>query len=67
MDEFNSRYVDNGIMDYLLKEREAGRIRNLGFSFHGKQEVFDDVMLMRVTSMQSCRNVASLLSSWNPC
>ena len=46
MDEFNSRYVDNGIMDYLLKEREAGRIRNLGFSFHGKQEVFDEVLAM---------------------
>ena len=46
MDEFNRRYVDNGIMDYLLKEREAGRIRNLGFSFHGKQEVFDEVLAM---------------------
>ena len=46
MEEFNGRYVDNGIMDYLLKEREAGRIRNLGFSFHGKQEVFDEVLAM---------------------
>ena len=44
MDEFNGRYVDNGIMDYLLKEREAGRIRNLGFSFHGKKTVFDEVI-----------------------
>ena len=46
MDEFNGRYVDNGIMDFLLAEREAGRIRNLGFSFHGKQEVFDEVLAM---------------------
>ena len=46
MDEFNSRYVDNGIMDYLLKEREAGRIRNLGFSFHGKKTVFDQVIAL---------------------
>ena len=46
MEEFIGRYVDNGIMDYLLKEREAGRIRNLGFSFHGKQEVFDEVLAM---------------------
>ena len=44
MDEFNGRYVDNGIMDFLKAEREAGRIRNLGFSFHGKQEVFDEMM-----------------------
>ena len=46
MDEFNGRYVDNGIMDFLLKEREAGRIRNLGFSFHGKKTVFDEVLAL---------------------
>lgn len=46
MDEFNKRFVDNGIMDYLVKEREAGCIRNLGFSFHGKKEVFDEVLAM---------------------
>ncbi len=46
MDEFNRRYVDNGMMDYLMKEREAGRIRNLGFSFHGYKEVFDEVLAM---------------------
>lgn len=46
-EEFLKRYVDNGMMDYLMKEREAGRIRNLGFSFHGKQEVFDQVLAMQ--------------------
>jgi hypothetical protein len=46
MDEFNGRYVDNGIMEFLLKEREAGRIRNLGFSFHGYKTVFDEVLAM---------------------
>ncbi|MCD8312673.1 MAG: aldo/keto reductase [Bacteroidales bacterium] len=35
------RYLDNGMLEFLLKEREAGRIRNLGFSFHGDVEVFD--------------------------
>ena len=45
-EEFNHRYIENGIMDFLLKEREAGRIRNLGFSFHGKKEVFDEVLAM---------------------
>ncbi len=44
MEEFNSRYVDNGIMDFLMAEREAGRIRNLGFSFHGLKTVFDEVL-----------------------
>ncbi|MBR4565440.1 MAG: aldo/keto reductase [Prevotella sp.] len=46
IDEFNARYVDNGLMDFLVKEREAGRIRNLGFSFHGYKNVFDQVLAM---------------------
>ena len=46
MDEFEKRYRENGIMDFLLAEREAGRIRNLGFSFHGYKNVFDEVLAM---------------------
>lgn len=41
MESLNGRYIDNGMLDFLLKEREAGRIRNLGFSYHGDIEVFD--------------------------
>ena len=41
---FNERYVDNDIMSFLLAEREAGRIKQLGFSFHGMQNDFDDLM-----------------------
>ena len=41
MDEFEKRYIDNGILDFLVAEREAGRIRNLGFSYHGDIKVFD--------------------------
>lgn len=41
---FNRRFGDNGVMDFLLEERKAGRIRNLGFSFHGKREGFDELM-----------------------
>ena len=41
MREFENRYMDNGILDFLLKEREAGRIRNLEFSYHGDIKVFD--------------------------
>ena len=35
------RFIDSGLLDFLLKEREAGRIRNLGFSYHGDVKVFD--------------------------
>ena len=41
MAEYGARYVDNGILDFLVNERQAGRIRNLGFSYHGDIKVFD--------------------------
>lgn len=41
METLNDRYIKNGVLDYLLAEREAGRIRNLGFSYHGDIKVFD--------------------------
>lgn len=41
MEEYENRYVQNGILDFLVEERAAGRIRNLGFSYHGDIRVFD--------------------------
>ena len=41
MDALHARYLDNGMLDFLVEERKAGRIRNLGFSYHGDIEVFD--------------------------
>lgn len=41
MENLHGRYLDNGMLDFLLAERAAGRIRNLGFSYHGDVEVFD--------------------------
>ncbi len=41
---FNRRYVDNGLLPFLLEEKKAGRIRNLGFSFHGAKHEFDYFM-----------------------
>lgn len=38
------RFIDTGLLDYFLKEREAGRIRNLGFSFHGNKEGWDGLI-----------------------
>ena len=40
-DEFKARFEENGIVEFLQEERKAGRIRNLGFSFHGSIETFD--------------------------
>lgn len=44
--DMNNRFAANGVLDFLLSEREQGHIRNLGFSFHGSKEGFDQVMAM---------------------
>lgn len=49
IETFRARYIENGMLDYLVEERKAGRIRNLGFSFHGTQAVFDEVLAMHET------------------
>ena len=43
-DDFKRRFEDTGILDFLLKEREKGNIRNLGFSIHSQQPGFDAMM-----------------------
>jgi len=46
MEDLRKRFFDNGLLDFLMKERKAGRIRNLGFSYHGDVEVFDYLLAM---------------------
>ena len=41
VDNLKGRFIDNGLLEFLLKEREAGRIRHLGFSYHGDVAAFD--------------------------
>ena len=41
VDNLHSRFIDNKLLDFLLAEREAGRIRHLGFSYHGDVSAFD--------------------------
>ena len=48
IETFKERFIDNGLLEFLLKEREAGRIRNLGWSFHGDVKTFDYVVNMDV-------------------
>lgn len=44
VEDYHRRFIDNKLLDFLLAEREAGRIRNLGWSFHGIKEGFDYVL-----------------------
>jgi len=40
MKNLRARFLDNGVLDWLVAQRAAGRIRNLGFSFHGDVAVY---------------------------
>ena len=35
---YNSRFRDNGLFDWLLEQNNKGRIKHLGFSFHGSND-----------------------------
>lgn len=45
-EDFERRFGGTGIMDFLLREKAAGHIRHLGFSFHGNQPGFDEMMAL---------------------
>ena len=55
IESFHKRFIDNGFLDFLLAERAAGRIRNLGWSFHGQKEVFDYVLAYRNIQWDFCQ------------
>lgn len=38
---FSRRYLENGALDWCAGLRAEGRIRNLGFSYHGDPKAFD--------------------------
>ena len=43
---FSARFIDNGFLDFLIEERKSGRIRHLGWSFHGAKEEFDAILAL---------------------
>lgn len=44
MAAFNGRFIDNGMLPWLIEQRAKGRIRNLGFSYHGDINVFNQLL-----------------------
>ena len=44
VEEFNKRFIDNDLLDWLVEQKAAGKIRNLGFSYHGDIAVFDNLL-----------------------
>lgn len=50
-------YLDEkyGILDYLMKQKENGRIRHLGFSAHGSYEVIERFLKKYGHAMEFCQ------------
>lgn len=40
----HERFIDNGLLDWLLEQKKAGRIRYIGFSFHGNNAAFKEIL-----------------------
>ena len=40
----NKRFFDSGVLDFLVEEKKKGKIRNLGFSWHGDIQVFNHML-----------------------
>lgn len=62
---FNRRFKENGLIDFLMEERKAGRIRNLGFSFHGNKEGFDQLMALHGTYHWDFVQIQMNYMDWN--
>ncbi|MDY5969098.1 MAG: aldo/keto reductase [Bacteroidales bacterium] len=62
---FNERFINNGVLEFLLAEREAGRIKNLGFSFHGAQSLFDHALAMHDTVKWDFVQIEMNYVDWN--
>lgn len=41
------RAVQSGVLDYVMELQKSGRVRHLGFSFHGKYEDFEKIITYR--------------------
>lgn len=46
MADFNRRFKDNGLLDWLLEQKKKGVIRHLGFSFHGSNEALRQLIAL---------------------
>ena len=42
--ELESRFLNNGVLDYLKEQKAAGRIKHLGFSFHGNNAALPKIL-----------------------
>ena len=49
VEDFRKRFVDNGLLPWLLEQKKKGVIRHLGFSFHGSNAALKTMLGMPYT------------------
>lgn len=62
--QFKTRYLDGGILKFLLEQREKGTIRHLGFSFHGDTELLKRLLDFKEAGWECCMLMINALD-WN--
>lgn len=66
-EDFERVYVKLGVLDWLLSEKKAGRIRHLGFSYHGKSDYLDELLTAYPGIFEVCMLMLNRMEyTWNP-
>jgi len=63
--DFKERFLDNGLIDFCIRERELGHIRNLGFSFHGRLDGFKELVELNSTYHWDFVQIQMNYLDWN--
>ncbi|MCI1778355.1 MAG: aldo/keto reductase [Bacteroidales bacterium] len=48
LEDYKLFYEEWGLLDFLLKKKKEGKIRNLGWSFHGDEKLFEYMLALPV-------------------
>ena len=66
-EDFERVYVQMGVLDYLLAQKKAGRIRHLGMSYHGKSDYLDELLGAYPGVFEVCLLMLNRMEfTWNP-
>jgi len=57
------KFLSLGILEYLTKLKQEGRVRNLGFSFHGDRQIFKEII--DAFSWDFCQIQYNILDEYN--
>lgn len=65
-EDFERVYVKLGVLDYLLEQKKAGRIRHLGLSYHGKSAYLGELLDTYPGTFEVCMLMLNKMEfTWN--